>query len=83
MSSTWDESGRVMRNLGDIIDAVSRVIVVAAEIARDHADCEPLLDALDKARGHLASAEIELHNHARAFEEASRTAVEDDERDRE
>lgn len=35
MSSTWDESRRVMRNLGDIIDAVSRVIVVDAEVARD------------------------------------------------
>jgi hypothetical protein len=39
--------------------------------------------ALDSARGNLANAEIELHNHARAFEEAARMMAERDERDRE
>lgn len=81
MSEGWRDSGQMMRSLGEWTDILGRGIMVVADMARDHADCEPLLVALDTARRSLVTAEAELHSHARAFEEAARLMDERHEHD--
>jgi len=68
VSDGWSESARVLRQLADVVDAMARTTTAVAQMARAHADCESVLEALSVARGHLSSAEIALHDHARAFE---------------
>jgi hypothetical protein len=66
--SDWRESAHVLRSVAEITDTAARLASAAGAIARDHVDCESVLDQLASARAHLANAVIALHAHAATFE---------------